>query len=59
MKQYLIKFQAQYYCQGYEWGEFTMLVSADSFEDACKKLREYHTGRWERKTIKDIINCTI
>lgn len=41
MKAYLIQFDYEYYCEGYEWarGE-KLLVYADSFEEACDKIKK-------------------
>ena len=40
MKQFLIQFRAEYYCQGYEEAIFEKLISADTFEEACNKIKK-------------------
>lgn len=40
MKQFLIQFKAEVYCQGYEWAWLTRLVEAETFEQACDKLKK-------------------
>jgi len=41
MKAYLVSFEYEEDCQGYEraWTHGTLLVYADSFEEACRKIR--------------------
>lgn len=50
MKQFLVEFRAEYYCQGFEWAWFQRLVSADSFDEACTKLKNMDTPDWEKGT---------
>jgi len=38
MMQFLITFEFEHYCQGYEWARKTLLVTAHSYEEACKKI---------------------
>ncbi len=39
MKTYLIEFEYEYYCQGYEWVTTTVLVrDSKTFKAACKKI---------------------
>jgi len=54
MKQYfLIRFQYEYYCQGYEWTSEIALVKDSTFARACAKIgRKY-------KSAKDFENLTI
>lgn len=59
MKQYLIRFRAEYYCQGYEYATFERLVNAFSFEDACSTLKSLKTKDWEINTPKEFVNLTI
>ncbi len=59
MKQFLIEFTAEYYCQGYEDGRFTQLVTANSFEEACKIIKETKTKEWEYQTPKHFKNKTL
>lgn len=59
MKQYLISFRAEYYCQGYEWSNFMRLVSADSFEEACERLKNEKTYDWVHKTPTNFENLTL
>ena len=37
MKDYLIKFDYDYYCQGYEKDTISVLVRANNFEEAIEK----------------------
>ena len=39
MKAYLISFRAKVYCQGWSNEYITLLIYADSFEDACDKVK--------------------
>lgn len=39
MNCYLIRFQYQHYCQGYETATETVLVHAINFDTACDKIR--------------------
>jgi len=39
-KPYLVEFEYEYYCQGFEWTTTTMLVYAENFMQACGKVRE-------------------
>lgn len=51
---YLISFQHEQYCQGYEWINETVLVTnASSFEDACRKIRE------KLNTSRNFVNLTL
>ena len=59
MKQYLIRFRAEYYCQGYEWSWFERLVEAKSFEDACEKIFQLKTRDWEKGTPELFKNLSI
>lgn len=59
MKYFLIEFKAEYYCQGYEWATFQRLVSADSFDLACDKIKDKITRDWEQGTPKDFKDLTI
>lgn len=59
MKQFLIRFRAEYYCQGYEWGWFIGSVEATSFKEACKILEEMKTDEWELGTPHMFKNLTI
>lgn len=38
MKAYLIRFQHEVYCQGYEEAVETLLVYANSYAEACYKI---------------------
>lgn len=58
MKQFLVSFQAEYYCQGYEWADYLMLVSANSFEEACEKIKNYN-GKWLNGSPQKFENLTI
>ena len=46
MNNFLIEFRAEYYCQGYEWAWFSRLVKADTFEEACEKIKNLETNDW-------------
>lgn len=59
MKYFLVEFQAEYYCQGYETATFQRLVKADTFELACDKIKNHITRDWELSTAKDFKNLTI
>lgn len=59
MKQFLVKFQAEYYCQGYEYCWFTKLITATSFEAACGVIKHLTTKEWELGTPRYFINETI
>ena len=50
MKQFLIEFRAEIYCQGYEWSWLQRLVEAETFELACAKIKEMRTHEWEYQT---------
>jgi len=39
MKDYLIKFDYDYYCQGYEKDTISVLVRANNFEEAIEKIK--------------------
>jgi hypothetical protein len=47
MKEFLINFREEYYCQGYEWAWFTRFVKAHTFEEACEKIKNLKTRDWE------------
>lgn len=49
MNQYLITFRAEYYCQGWEYSWFTKLITANSFEEACGKIKT-ETKEWDGTT---------
>jgi hypothetical protein len=53
MKGYLIQFTYDHYCQGYENATISILVYADSFDIACRKIEVlYHNARrFENLTI--------
>lgn len=57
--QFLIQFDAEYYCQGYEYGTFQRLVSANSFEEAWNKVYNMETKDWEYQTPKLFKNLTL
>jgi hypothetical protein len=59
MKQYLIRFRAEYYCQGYEWSWFERMVTASSYKDACNMIYNMHTKDWEHQTPELFKNLTI
>lgn len=59
MQQYLIRFRAEYYCQGYEWAWFERLIEANSYEDACKQLKTMNVRDWEINTPELFKNLTI
>lgn len=59
MKQYLIGFRAEYYCQGYEWAWFERLVEANSFEEGCIKIKNMSTKDWEKGTPELFKNLTL
>jgi len=53
MKCYLIRFTYDFYCQGYEDAQETVLVYAEDFGYACNKImRQY-------KNARDFENLTI
>jgi hypothetical protein len=39
MKAFLITFMCEIYCQGWESAHPTVLVYADTFEEACSKIK--------------------
>ncbi len=39
MKPQFVTFYAEYWCQGYEWGWHTKMVYANSFDEACEKIK--------------------
>lgn len=59
MELYLISFKAEYYCQGWDIGDFTMLVKALSYEKACDKIKRHKTNKWEVNTPTNFTNLTI
>lgn len=59
MKQFLVQFRAEYYCQGYEWSTFQRLVKANSFDAACTIIKELDTPDWEKGTPTDFKNLNI
>jgi len=59
MKQFLIQFRAEYYCQGYEEAIFERLISADTFEEACNRIKKINSRDWEIGTCKDFKNLTL
>jgi hypothetical protein len=59
MKQYLVQFDAEYYCQGYEDATFQRLVEAESFKDACDKIFNMKTRDWEYQTPKLFKNLSV
>lgn len=56
---WLVEFEAEYYCQGYEWAHFTRLVNAKTFEEACQKIVSLSTSDWVYQSPKNFKNCTI
>ena len=48
MEQYfLVEFEYEHYCQGYEWVTTMLLVKAPDFEHACTKIydiKEYENA---------------
>lgn len=52
---WLVEFEYQYYCQGYETAHTTALVYATSFENACEKIANHHLY----ETPNSFINRTI
>jgi hypothetical protein len=59
MKQFLVEFRAEYYCQGFEYGWFTKLVTANTFEEACDIIKETKTNEWEYQTPEYFKNKTL
>lgn len=59
MKQFLIQFRAEVYCQGYEWEWLIMLVEAETFELACAKLKRMRVPDWEKGTPELFKNLTV
>ena len=57
--QFLIRFEAEYYCQGFEYGWFTKLVTASSFEKACERLKTFHTSEWKLGTPRNFKDETL
>jgi hypothetical protein len=55
-KAFLIHFDFEEYCQGYEWAYTDLLVYAKNFEEACKKVSEsgnyYHAKNFKNYTIE-------
>ena len=55
-KAFLIHFDFEEYCQGYEWAYVDLLVYARNFEEACQKIagREeyYHAKNFRNRTIE-------
>lgn len=53
---YMIRFDYDHYCQGYEDATETVLVRASSYEDACLKIKaKTHTY----KNARNFRNLTI
>jgi hypothetical protein len=60
MKSFLIEFRAEYYCQGFEWGTFTVLVQeARNFKHACDQIKTTGSAHYECNTARDFKNYTI
>jgi hypothetical protein len=59
MKQFLIEFRADYYCQGYEEATFQVLTFADSFEKACEKIKSTPSINYECETAHSFKNLTV
>lgn len=59
MKQFLIQFEAEVYCQGYEWAWLTRLVEAETFEQACDKLKKIKTFDWVKGTPQLFKNLSV
>lgn len=59
MKQYLIEFIADYYCQGTESATFMRLVSAETFERACNKIQNQQTNDYFKGTCSRFRDLTI
>ena len=59
MKVYLIRFRAEYYCQGFEWAWFDRLIEANTFEEACTKIYNLKTPDWELQTPQLFKNLTL
>ncbi len=55
---YLISFEHEQYCQGWEWISETVLVTnSSSFEFACRKIREkFETSRNFVNLTFDLLN---
>jgi hypothetical protein len=51
---YLIAFVYDHYCQGYEDSPMTVLVYADTFDNACEKIKvEYLNARYfKNRTVR-------
>lgn len=54
---YLISFDYDYYCQGYEKARHTLLVKADTFFEACKKISD--TKSYDYRNARAFVNETI
>lgn len=52
---YLISFEYEMYCQGYEWAKETLLVKAKDYTYACHKILD--TGLYYNA--KNFVNMTI
>lgn len=59
MKQFLVEFRAQTYCQGFEWSWLQRLVEAESFEHACIIIKKLKTDDWEYNSPQLFKNLTI
>lgn len=59
MKQWLIEFQADYYCQGTENATFQRLVTAYTFLEACDKIQQDKTNDYFAGTCSGFHNLTI
>lgn len=53
MKYYLIRFNYLHYCQGYEKASETVLVEADSFQEACLLILKKY------KNVEDFVDLTL
>lgn len=53
MNQYLITFTYDYYCQGYDKAQGSVLVNANTFEQACEaiKIKFYNARDFENLTL--------
>lgn len=52
---WLVQFEYEEYCQGYEWTWTYRLVYARTFEEACNKIKASSGFRNPR----DFMDCTI
>lgn len=53
MKQYLIRFVYDFYCQGYEDATETVLVRAGTYQEACRKISVAY------RNARDFFNLTL